>query len=290
MRSTTDYRHTLDPCIESRRYSPVNGLDMHVLQAGDPGNPLILLLHGFPELSYSWRKVMPALAARGYFVVAPDQRGYGQTTGSDNRFDGDFASFRFFNLVRDALGLIHALNHQQVALLVGHDFGSPLAACCALLRPDVFRALVMMSAPFAGVPPIFDGEMQADEAARQSIDHRALAALPQSRKHYQWYYSERHANDNMLRCHQGVHDFLRAYYHYKSADWDKNKPQRLPNWSAQSFASMPEYYVMRAELGMSETAAAAMPSVAQIENCQWLTDDELAVYSPQLVSMRDQWY
>ena len=82
----------------------INGLDMHVLEAGyeTPGRPAVLLLHGFPELAYSWRKVMPALAAAGYHVIAPDQRGYGRTTGWDADYDGDLAGFRFMNLVRDA--------------------------------------------------------------------------------------------------------------------------------------------------------------------------------------------
>ena len=72
----------------------------------------MLLLHGFPELAYSWRKVMPALAAAGYHVIAPDQRGYGRTTGWDASYDGDLASFRLLNLVRDALGLVSAFGYR----------------------------------------------------------------------------------------------------------------------------------------------------------------------------------
>ena len=74
-----------------------NGLAMHVLEAGDPRDPCLLLLHGFPEIAYSWRKVMPALAAAGFHVVAPDQRGYGRTTGWDAAYDGDVDSFRLLN-------------------------------------------------------------------------------------------------------------------------------------------------------------------------------------------------
>src|SRR4030088_3648795 len=93
--------------IRSRFVDDINGLRMQVLEAGfeNKGRPCVLLLHGFPELAYSWRKGMPALAAAGYHVIAPDQRGYGRTTGWDGRFDGDLASFRLLNLVRDALGL-----------------------------------------------------------------------------------------------------------------------------------------------------------------------------------------
>src|SRR5215212_2737152 len=97
--------------IRARFVDGINGLRMHVLEAGfeTPGRPCVLLLHGFPELAWSWRKVMPALAAAGYYVIAPDQRGYGRTTGWDGRYDGDVASFRFVNLVRDVMGLVFAL-------------------------------------------------------------------------------------------------------------------------------------------------------------------------------------
>jgi pimeloyl-ACP methyl ester carboxylesterase len=82
--------------MTSRFIDGVNGLCMHVLEAGfvEPSRPALLLLHGFPELAWSWRKVMPQLAAAGYRVVAPDQRGYGRTTGWDPAYDGDLGSFR----------------------------------------------------------------------------------------------------------------------------------------------------------------------------------------------------
>ena len=81
--------------LRSRFVEGVNGLRMHVLEAGfeTPDRPLLLLLHGFPELAYSWRKVMPALAAAGYHVVAPDQRGYGRTTGADTGFDAELSQW-----------------------------------------------------------------------------------------------------------------------------------------------------------------------------------------------------
>ena len=85
------------------------------LPNGVDNPPAILLLHGFPELAYSWRKVMPALADAGYYVIAPDQRGYGRTTGWQAGFDDDLRPFRFLNLVRDAIGLIHVLGRRSVA-------------------------------------------------------------------------------------------------------------------------------------------------------------------------------
>ena len=126
---------TLPAGIRSRFVDGINGLRMHILEAGFEarGRPLVLLLHGFPELAYSWRKVMLPLASAGCHVVAPDQRGYGRTTGWDGDYDGDLASFRMLNIVRDALGLVAALGYRSVAAVVGHDFGSPVAAHCRSL-------------------------------------------------------------------------------------------------------------------------------------------------------------
>src|SRR5919205_3715739 len=154
--------------VRSRFLDGINGLRVHVLEAGfeSKGRPAVLLLHGFPELAYSWRKVMPALAAAGYHVVAPDQRGYGRTTGWDADYDADLAPFRLLNIARDTLGLVAALGHRHVAALVGHDFGSPVAAWCALVRPDIFRSVVLMSAPFTGPPALpFNTAPQAPEDA-----------------------------------------------------------------------------------------------------------------------------
>jgi pimeloyl-ACP methyl ester carboxylesterase len=274
----------LPSSIRSRYVEGINGLRMHVLEAGFEarGRPCLLLLHGFPELAFSWRKVMPALAAAGYHVIAPDQRGYGRTTGWDANYDGDLNSFRLLNLVRDALGLVSAFGYRSVDAVIGHDFGSPVAAWCALVRPDVFRSVAMMSAPFAPPPALpFN---TADEPAKPAPDdpvHRELASLPRPRKHYQWYYSTREANNDMHRAPQGLHDFLRAYYHHKSADWKDNKPYPLKSWSAEELAKLPTYYVMDLAKTMPEQVAEAMPSTAEIAANRWLPDSELAFYAAE---------
>lgn len=271
--------------IRSRFADGVNGLRMHVLEAGfeQRGRPCLLLLHGFPELAYSWRKVMVPLAEAGYHVVAPDQRGYGLTTGWDGDYDGDVASFRILNLVRDAIGLVHALGYRRVAAVFGHDFGSPVAAWCALIRPDVFPAVALMSAPFAGPPALpFDTAAGRPSGALAGIfgrvPHEALAALPRPRKHYQWYYSTRAADGDMRHCAQGIHAFLRAYYHVKSADWPENRPFKLESWAAEELAKMPTYYIMDLDRDMAETVAPDMPSAEAIAACRWLTEEELRVY------------
>src|SRR4026208_1501900 len=108
--------------IRARFVNDINGLTMHVLEAGFEvkNRPCVLLLHGFPELAFSWRKVMLPLAQAGFHVVAPDQRGYGRTTGWDGDYDGDVDSFRMLNLTRDALGLVSALGYRAAAAGVGH--------------------------------------------------------------------------------------------------------------------------------------------------------------------------
>jgi len=248
--------------IRSRFIDDVNGLRVHVLEAGRRGRPAVLLLHGFPELAYSWRKVMPALAAAGFHAIAPDQRGYGATTGWDGRYDCDLGAYSMLNLVEDAASLLARLE-LPAAHVVGHDFGAPVAAYCTLTRPGVFRSLALMSAPLGGVPI----------GARDGRIHEELAAL--GRKHYQWYYTTREADANMRAARQGLAAFLRAYYHYKSADWPGNRPFPLKDWTASELAKMPTYYVMDLDKGMAETVAPYMPARAP----RWLTDAELAVYA-----------
>src|SRR3979411_3286625 len=134
--------------IRARFVSGINGLRMHILEAGSPGRPAILLLHGFPELAYSWRKIMPTLAAAGFHVIAPDQRGYGRTTGWSAHYDDDLRPFRLLNAVRDAPRLVAGLVSRSVSCVVGHYFGASIAAWCALVRPHVSRSVALMSAPF----------------------------------------------------------------------------------------------------------------------------------------------
>jgi pimeloyl-ACP methyl ester carboxylesterase len=99
---------TLPVGVRARLVPDVNGLTVNILEAGfeTPGRPLVLMLHGFPNLAYSWRKVMPALAADGYYVVAPDCRGFGRTAGWDDSWDADPQPFLKLNMVRDQIALV----------------------------------------------------------------------------------------------------------------------------------------------------------------------------------------
>jgi pimeloyl-ACP methyl ester carboxylesterase len=278
---------TIPAGIRSRHIANVNGLTVHILEAGyeTPRRPAVLLLHGFPELAYSWRKVMPALASAGYHVIAPDQRGYGRTTGWDDSYDADPDPFRILNMTRDAIGLIYALGYRSVAMVVGHDAGAPVASWAALIRPDIFRSITIMSSPFEGpaalpfdtangavLPParITDDQLDAD-----------LAKLNPPRKYYQNYQRTRGANDDMLHAPQGLHAFFRAYYFYKSADYKGNHPHPLKARTAEEMAQIPTYYVMEKDKGMAATVAPFMPPADYIAGCRWLTEAEVDVYATE---------
>ena len=136
--------------MTARRAVKTDGLTQSVLEAGE--GPLVLLLHGFPELAISWTAQIDALAAAGYRVVAPDMRGY----GGAERPNGP-ERHTILDLVGDAVDLVRALGETQ-AVIVGHDWGAAVAWHCALMRPDMFRAVAGLSVPFqprrAGGPPL----------------------------------------------------------------------------------------------------------------------------------------
>lgn len=120
------------------------GIRLHVVEQGQ--GPLVLLLHGFPESWYSYRHQLPALARAGYRAVAPDQRGYG-----DSDKPHAIEAYDQVTLVQDAVGLLDALGEEQ-AIVVGHDWGAPVAWHMALLYPERVRAVVGMSVPYGGRP------------------------------------------------------------------------------------------------------------------------------------------
>jgi pimeloyl-ACP methyl ester carboxylesterase len=279
---------TLSEGIRSRSIRGVNGLDVHLLEAGyeSPHRPLILLLHGFPDLAYGWRHLMPILAEAGYHVVAPDQRGFGRTVGWVNTYETQLESFSLMNMTRDALALVSALGYRRTAMLVGHDLGSPVAAYCSLARPDVFPSVVLMSAPFPG-PPAFPFKIAEGESAASSRNNEgqslaaALAALKPPRQYYQQYFCTRNANDDMWNPPQGLHAFLRAYFHVKSGDWPGNDPHPLKAWTATELAQMPTYYVMDLGKTMPQTVSPFQPTTDEVAACKWLTEQELEVYTEE---------
>jgi len=133
--------------MRERTVAVGNGIDMHLYEDGEPGAPVVVLCHGFPELGYSWRHQLPALAAAGYHAVAPDQRGYGGTTCPAAIEDYDIVG-----LTDDILGLLDVLGTDRAAL-VGHDWGSNVVSHLVLRAPERVRGAMWMSVPFIARAP-----------------------------------------------------------------------------------------------------------------------------------------
>ena len=148
-----------------------NRIKMHYVEQGE--GPLVVLCHGFPESWYSYRHQIPALAAGGFRAVAPDQRGYGQTDKPE-----DIGAYNLFQLVGDIVGLVNGLGEEE-AVIVGHDWGAPVAWMSSLLRPDMFRATVLLSVPYLAN---FGGGPRPSEATR--------AAMGDELEFYQLYFQE----------------------------------------------------------------------------------------------------
>ena len=271
-----------------------HSLVFHILESlpsnlppSSPPPKLILLIHGFPELAYSWRKILPLLSSQGYHAVAFDQRGFGRTF---SRQPLDATSFRPLNLLKDTVTLVRALGYTSVSAVVGHDFGAVTAALCALARPDLFKSLVLMSHPTkgpAGSLPFSTSPSYGQPSSRPpaSIDtQKALSEIPdRPRKHYKWYYCTPPANDEMTNpTGADLHTFLRGYFHLKSADWDGNSPYKLTSWTASELAKMPRYYVMDLDDNMRQGVARDMAEedaqVVSKRSNRWLPDNELAIY------------
>lgn len=124
-----------------------NGINIHTVECGDAAAPLVLFVHGFPESWYSWRHQMPVVAAAGFRAVAYDGRGYGKTDKPES-----VDEYTLSSLMGDTVGIVEALGY-KTAIIVGHDWGAPIAYFSALVRPDVFSACAILSVPY--LPPAF---------------------------------------------------------------------------------------------------------------------------------------
>ncbi len=150
------------------RFVETNGIKMHVAEQGE--GPTVLMCHGWPESWYSWRHQIAALADAGFHAVAPDQRGYGQTERPE-----PIEAYNVLQLAGDIVGLVNEMGAEPV-VIVGHDWGAPVAWYSALLRPDLFRAVALLSVPYL-----------PRSSVRPSL---ALGAMAGEKNFYQLYFQE----------------------------------------------------------------------------------------------------
>ncbi|THH07195.1 hypothetical protein EW145_g3554 [Phellinidium pouzarii] len=284
----------------SSRYVPVNDLVLHFLealpkQANVEKPALLLLLHGFPELAYSWRHLLRPLADLGYRVVAPDQRGYGRTIPSSGTdypytYESPLAQFSLADRVRDIVALVFALGYESAACVIGHDFGSSVAANCALIRPDVFRSLVLMSGAFTGAPDVpssvptlsspVDALVASDRRVTSPTQITSLAldalfaSMDPPRMHYQHYFSLPQANEHIHKdlTPDELHTFLRDAY----------SPRALTAWTKEEASRLPPYYLPPRSQSMPDVVNPYRPQGADLERSRaWLTDTDVAVFAQE---------
>ena len=290
---------------------PLSSSQILIPASQKPKPPLVILLHGFPELAYSWRKVFVPLAKAGYYVVASDQRGFGLTVpislSHDNNnagrvtYDDDLRPYHILNIVADVVNLVLVLGYERVHAVVGHDYGSTVAAWAALIRPDMFERVVLVSSPFGGPPnPLEARIVQKKEESKAYLIDAHLRELSRPRKHYTVYFSTAEANTEIMNVPEGLKAFFRAYYHVKSADWEGNRTplpgplaanrdpikdsNRVPRAKsvegvALAMETLPHYYIMPADATMPEAVRPYHPGAEHEVACAWLTTEELQVYT-----------
>ena len=255
--------------LKSRVLNNINGLNIHILEnnAKIKKNNIVILLHGFPEISFSYRYLMILFEKAGYYCIAPDQRGYGFTKSLTNE---NLNSFSVFNLTKDISLLVDKLNIKKYHL-VGHDFGAYISAYMCLLYPKKILSLTLMSMPFPG-PPSYEN------IDRLFKINKKLSLLKPKKKHYQYYFSSYGAAINIMKNKKELKNFFRNYFHFKSNDYKDNKPFRLKSFTVKNLCKMPEYYIMYYNLGITQTVKKYAPSLSEIHNCKWLNNEDLNFY------------
>lgn len=268
------------------------GLKIFLLEAGDPTHPLILLFHGYPELAFTWRKIILPLASKGYHVVAADSRGYGRTTGWDTSSYAhtNLSQFTQTQLVLDNVALMRGLGHETAVCVIGHDFGASAASACALTRPDLFKAAVFMSHVPTGpqaLPPLnqaskVENQKQDPPEAAFPMDpdvHTSLARGNPPVKHYKWHNSTPSAAREWENPPQGLRAFLRGYVHLKSHVWKGHGDLgRLTGWTAEQLTRMPPYYIMAHSSTMPDIVEENMRPEDKDLTKAFVSDEELGVY------------
>jgi len=197
----------------NHRFIHTNGIRMHIAEQGQ--GPPVVLCHGFPECWYSWRRQLPALAGAGYHAVAPDQRGYGQTERPEA-----IEAYNILQLTGDIVGLVHALDEER-AIIVGHDWGAPVAWHCALLRPDIFHAVALLSVPYR------------QRSWKDMRPTEAMKRMAGGQEFYQLYFQEPGKAETELEA--DVHTTMRMFLYSASGDPPPEKRWRFLFGKSEKF-------------------------------------------------------
>ena len=220
----------------SHRWIETNGIQMHIAEQGQ--GPLVVLCHGFPESWYSWRHQLLALSAAGYHVVAPDQRGYGQTDCPQA-----IEAYSMLHLVGDLVGLLDALGEEE-AVIAGHDWGANVAWNAALLRPDRFRAVIVLSIPYIPRGPLSgpQSSLRPTEGMRRMVGERFFYQLFFQEPGRAERELERDVRTTLRRFLYGASGDARADERWKPIMDDPGTsllsstadPQSLPSWLTEA--------------------------------------------------------
>jgi len=217
--------------IESH-YVKTNGVNLHVLQAGSVKDPLVILLHGFPEFSYAWRKQIPYLVEAGYRVWAPDQRGYNLSDKPRG-----IGSYTVDELVKDVIGLIDAAEEKN-AFLVGHDWGGAVAWHVATKYPDRINKMVVLNMPY---PKVMNEHLRSNAIQRKRSNYIyffQIPWLPEIRMKLQNYRGLRDALTNSSLPGTFSDEDLKKY----TSAWSKPKAYHsMINWY-RAAVQKPVYY------------------------------------------------
>ncbi|KAF7881866.1 uncharacterized protein EAF02_006554 [Botrytis sinoallii] len=276
----------LPPGINSL-YLSTPTLTQHLLTSGSHPTPSSSSSTASPKLSFSYRYLLPTLSSLGYHVVAPDQRGAGRTTGHDSRpfSTVDLHTTTISRLVTDMVFLVHALGHQNVACVLGHDLGAVVAAWCGVMRPDLFKSVILLSHPFKGPPllPISNSTSTSTSTPTPDI-HTSLSQLPTPLKHYKTYYSTAQAASDLSTPLSTLPSFLHGYFYLKSGHWSGNTPHPLKSFTAEELQHLPPYYSMPLHSTMRDIIQTTMQSIppsslSRMET--WLSPSDLSVYTSE---------
>jgi len=187
-----------------------NGISIHAVSVGD--GPLVVFCHGFPESWYSWRHQLTAVAAAGFRAVAVDMRGYGRTSAP-----AAVGAYTLSHLVADVVGVVAAFGAEQ-AVVVGHDWGAPVAWYSALMRPDLFRAVAAMSVPYTPpIPGLPEGLTMND----------LMRANAGARDYYRLYFQEPGRAEAEIEA--DLDRFVRGFFHTISGDIVADN-ERVTGW------------------------------------------------------------